>query len=116
MLWTYNARAVHVVDGDTIDLDVDLGFGVRKLDRFRLVGIDTPELNSTNVAERERAARAKERLESLVAGQPLIAHTVKDKREKYGRYLVDLLLPDNRSVSNILGEEGLAVAYTGGAR
>lgn len=115
-MWEYKAMLTRVVDGDTIDLNLDLGFGIYKEDRFRLFGIDTPELHSKVAAERDRAQAAKNRVQSLVSGQPLVVQTTKDKQDKYGRYLAQVILPDGRSVSSILIAEGLGVIYDGGAR
>ncbi len=100
--YRYDARCVRVVDGDTMDLDVDLGFYVTHRIRVRLLGIDTPELRSSDPSERDRARDA-----SLVAAnwlargelisdgrggwrpldvsRPLVVET--EKTGKFGRWL-----------------------------
>lgn len=116
-MFDYRARIAKVVDGDTVDVDIDLGLGVHKLERCRLRGLNAPELHSKNAAEKARGLAAKKRLAELVEGVALFVITVKDEREKYGRYLVDVLLPDRRSVNAILISEGVCKAWDGkGAR
>lgn len=84
-LYTYNATVIRVVDGDTVDLDVDLGFDIHQFMRTRLYGINAPEMNT---------AAGKEAREFLLSMLPLDAevllHSHKDKRDKYGRYLARL--------------------------
>jgi micrococcal nuclease len=103
-VYEYRATLIRVVDGDTVWLDVDLGFDVRRKDSFRLYGIDTPELPSPE------GVAAKDRLEQLLRG-PIILRTVKDKREKYGRYLA-VLEVNGVDVNQRLVEEGHAQPYT----
>ncbi|MCA1572472.1 MAG: thermonuclease family protein [Chloroflexi bacterium] len=103
-MYEYSARLIRVIDGDTVHLDVDLGFDVKRRDSFRLYGIDTPELPTPE----GKAAAA--RLVELLAAGPIILRTVKDKREKFGRYL-GLLEVDRVDVNARLVEEGHAVLY-----
>ena len=94
-LFIYRAAMLRVVDGDTVDLRVDLGFRTFRDDRFRLYGIDTPELNSSDPVERARAVAARDFLQASIApavGWTLFAKTHKDDRDKYGRWLVELLV------------------------
>ena len=85
-MYEYRAKLVKVVDGDTLDLEVDLGFGVKKVDRFRLAGINTPELNRKD--EREAGLAAKAFVEEWFEdGVELYIETQKDKQGKYGRYI-----------------------------
>lgn len=88
MIYEYNAKPTRVVDGDTVWLDVDLGFGVHATSDFRLYGIDTPELiGATRVA----GLAAKAELERLLAIGSLRIETHKgDEADKYGRWLANI--------------------------
>lgn len=110
-MYTYSAFCVRVVDGDTLDLDVDLGFGVHKHDRFRISGINTPETFGVKKESQEYAEgmKAKNRLEELVTGKELIVKTEKDKKGKYGRYIANIIIElTGEDVGEILVKEGLA--------
>jgi len=106
-VYEYSAKVVRVVDADTVWLDVDLGFDVRRKDSFRLYGINAPEMNT------DAGLAAKRYLEALLIEFPMIfMTTVKDRREKYGRYLATLFVPTSeKSVNEMLIENGHAVAY-----
>lgn len=110
-LYHYRAMANNVVDGDTVDLVVDLGFSIAFELRVRLLGINTPELHSKVPSEREAALKAKERVSELVMKlrPELLIETVKDDQDKYGRYLARITLPDGHCVNDMLLAEGLAV-------
>jgi len=119
--FVYPAEVVRIVDGDTLDLIVDLGFRTYLRDRFRLYGIDTPETYGVKKDSEEYAEgmKAKLRLEELLALDndgvvKVVTH--KDKQGKYGRWLVDLFvtLPNSDEaihVNQTLIEEGLAKPY-----
>lgn len=119
--WLYRATVVHVVDGDTIDLDVDLGFYIRRIDRFRLIGsaggVDTPELHASDPAIRERARAAKARMAALCpAGAPVFTVTEKaPAQDGFGRWLCQVITADGLNVGDTLLAEGLAVPYRRGA-
>lgn len=116
-LWVYRATILRVVDGDTIDAEVDLGFGVYRRDRFRLQGIDTPELNSRDPDERQRALHARNRLIELAgAGTRVLLRTHRDRQEKYGRYLTEVWTEAGQDVVATLLQEGHGHTYSGGAR
>jgi micrococcal nuclease len=114
-MYTYNATLDRVIDGDTVDLVIDLGFDITIKQTVRLNGINTPELHSTNPTEKAAAEKAKARLNELLTGQPLIVNTKKDSREKYGRLLAEIFI-NNTSVNQQMLTEGLGVAYSGGPR
>ena len=81
----YNATLVRVIDGDTIDVDIDLGFSVwLKKQRIRLAGIDTPESRTRNKEEKVMGLAAKERLKEL-CGEKLAVQSL--GRGKYGRVM-----------------------------
>lgn len=116
-MYAYSARVLRWIDGDTVDLRVDLGFRMFVETRFRLYGIDTPERGQKNHHE------AKALCESLAPlGSEVFIRTHKDP-DKYGRWLVDVRGPvvelDNSSGVNInqrLVEFGLALRYLGGTK
>ena len=101
--YKYRAEVVRVVDGDTVDATVDLGFDLRLSARFRLLGINAPEKNTKK--GRESLARL---AAMLPVGATVVVQTTKDKKEKFGRYLGTFLL-DGKSVNQQLVDEGFAV-------
>jgi micrococcal nuclease len=103
-LYEYRAQLIRVVDGDTVWLDVDLGFDVRRKDSFRLYGINTPEMNTAE------GVTAKARLEELLKPGGITVTTEKDRREKYGRYLATLWV-SGANINRLLVTEGLAQEY-----
>jgi micrococcal nuclease len=87
-MYEYHARCERVVDGDTIDVILDLGLGVFKRERLRLLGIDTPEVyGRVEDEERARGRAASEFVSSFIEGRDIIVRTFKDRKGKYGRYL-----------------------------
>jgi len=91
-IFVYRARAVRVVDGDTCDLIVDLGFRMTTTQRFRLLGVDTPEMNAADLKERERAVAATQALTSMLSSGtgdwPLLVRT--QKSDSFGRWLAEI--------------------------
>jgi len=88
-MFEYNCTIIKVIDGDTVDVDIDLGFGVwLKKQRIRLYGIDTPESRTRDLEEKKYGLIAKEFvLAHLPIGSTRTLITVKDKVGKYGRIL-----------------------------
>ena len=87
------ATLVRVVDGDTVDCDIDLGFGVwLKNQRIRLYGIDAPETRTKDLEEKKAGQDAKLRLIAMMSNKFLLT-TVKDKKGKYGRILGIINVP-----------------------
>lgn len=111
--YIYQAQLVKVVDGDTIDVDVDLGFQIRQKIRLRLAGIDTPEVRG---AEREAGLKSKDFVQKqLEAAGSIFVET--RKTGKYGRYIAEVFYaPANnqpeRSLNQELLELGLAEVYS----
>lgn len=101
------AKLNRVVDGDTVDLDVDLGYSITTKQRFRLLGIDTPERGQVGFNE------AKRKMEELLQGQSIIV--VSTKEGKYGRYLGQLYV-GTTDINQTMLDLGLAVSYDGGKR
>lgn len=111
-LYIFNVKIERIVDGDTVDVTIDLGFDVYIKERVRLYGVDTPELNSSNAAEREYAKRATERATELMPpGQWMIMKSQEFRRGKYGRVLGTFMTPDGRDVGQVLIQEGHAEPY-----
>ena len=88
-MFEYNCTIVRVIDGDTVDVDIDIGFGVwLKKQRIRLYGIDTPESRTRDLEEKKYGLIAKAFVEAhLPVGSTRTLTTVKDKTGKYGRIL-----------------------------
>jgi micrococcal nuclease len=117
----YDVVLIKAVDGDTVDVDIDLGFNVWLHDeRVRIMGIDTPESRTSDKVEKLFGLAAKARLKELLhEGATLITTEEKngeDMRGKFGRILGDFKIPDGRNVTDVLIEEGHCVAYFGGSK
>lgn len=117
----YDVHVVKVVDGDTVDVDIDLGFGVcLKDERVRIMGIDTPESRTSNKVEKLFGLAAKDRLYSLLEKDAKLITTEdkngEDMKGKFGRILGDFRAADGRLVTEIMIEEGHCVPYFGGSK
>ena len=120
-MYEYRAKVVKVVDGDTVDVDIDLGFGVwLKDERVRIMGIDTPESRTRDKTEKVFGLAAKARLKELLGKQTILKTQVgkggEDMKGKFGRILGDFIAPDGRLVTEIMIEEGHCVPYFGGSK
>ena len=102
-MYEYRCKVVHIVDGDTVDVDIDLGFGVwMKKQRIRMYGIDTPESRTRDLEEKKYGQAAKAFLTGLLdddAGITLKTH--KDKEGKFGRILGELWRTTNYADQSI---------------
>ncbi|MDC6464806.1 thermonuclease family protein [bacterium] len=112
-MYKYSAKVDRVVDGDTVDALVDLGFDTWKKVRIRMVGINTPESRTRDLEEKKRGLAAKDRLIELLGDGYFIlqSHGV----GKYGRCLGELFVKEI-NINQQLITEGHAVEYYGGAR
>ena len=91
----YGATVLYVVDGDTVDLMIDLGFNIHHKIRVRLYGVNTPESRTSNKAEKELGLRAKEYTHDwLSAHKWVFVNTIPDKNDKYGRILARIYSSD----------------------
>jgi micrococcal nuclease len=119
-MYEYRVKKVHkVVDGDTIDVDIDLGFSISFFSRVRLAGIDTPESRTTNAKEKVLGLEVKEKLKKeLAAAKDVVIKTEKpDSSEKYGRILGWVFLDGSDvSLNQKLINEGYAWTYGGGTK
>ncbi len=118
-MYEYKCLINRVVDGDTVDVDIDLGFGVwLKDERVRVMGIDTPESRTRDLVEKAFGLASKGRLKELIPeGTIQVLKTEVDKsgedaKGKFGRILGDFLVEGKR-ITEFLIEEGHAVAYHG---
>jgi micrococcal nuclease len=122
-MYDYKCKVVKVVDGDTVDVDIDLGFGVWMRDeRVRVMGIDTPESRTRDLVEKKFGLAAKERLKGLLGKTSVLRTQVsksgEDMKGKFGRILgdFDVYCYDTdswRPVTKVMIEEGHAVEYHG---
>lgn len=127
-MYEYRCKVLKVIDGDTVDVDIDLGFGiVLKDERVRLIGIDTPESRTRDKVEKRFGLAAKARLKEMLDNKsgPILKTQINKKGEdmkgKFGRILGDFNVYDPkidawRKVTEIMVEEGHAVAYFGGSK
>lgn len=117
----YDVHLIKVVDGDTVDVDIDLGFGIQlKDERVRIMGIDTPESRTSDRVEKLFGIAAKNRLKELLEKDAKLITTEdkdgEDMKGKFGRVLGDFRAADGRLVTEIMTEEGHCVPYFGGSK
>ena len=113
-MYEYKCTVNKVIDGDTVDVDIDLGFGIVLTDeRVRIMGIDTPESRTRNKIEKLFGLAAKQRLKELLSKQCVLKTEInkdgEDMKGKFGNFISD----NGRLVTDIMIEEGHAVAYHG---
>ncbi len=116
-MYTYNVKVTRIVDGDTVDVDVDLGFGmIYKKQRVRMMGIDTPESRTRDLEEKFYGKQSKKFLETLLlnADVTLVSHD----KGKFGRILGELFIYGNfdRSVNTMMIDNFHAVPYYGDSK
>ena len=111
-MYEYKATIRKIVDGDTADVDIDLGFDCwMHNQRIRLYGIDTPECRTRNKQEKAHGLLAKKYVqETLIVGEVYALRT--REKGKFGRYLGEIKV-GRTTINKLLIKEGLAVAYTG---
>ena len=112
--YVYPGRVISNYDGDTLQAELDLGLNVFVKVTCRLVGLDAPEMKSSNPLEKEAAKKAKERLTTLLNSGPLVFHSTA-KPDKYGRLLVKIWI-GNLFLNDVLIAEGHARPYDGGTK
>ena len=118
-MYEYKANLIKVVDGDTVDVDIDLGFGVwLKDERVRIAGIDTPESRTSDKVEKLFGLAAKKRVQELLADKVVLktfaAKGGEDMKGKFGRILGDFYVGnDKKLLTEVMIDEGHAVPYHG---
>lgn len=112
-MFTYNCRIAKIVDGDTLDVDIDLGFGIWKTnERIRLWQIDTPECRTKDKEEKKYGLIAKNFVEEhLPVGKIFELQTL--EKDKFGRYLGAVFVRNRLSINDMLLKANLAVKYVG---
>ena len=118
--YVYRIKSItKVVDGDTIDANIDLGFDISLTKRIRLAGIDTPESRTRNLEEKALGLESKEWLKKALedAKDILIKTELPGSTEKYGRIIGHLFVNDQEtSLNNQMIAEGYALEYEGGKK
>jgi len=111
----YNASVVRIVDGDTIRLDIDLGFDiVLRNQSVRLYKVDTPECRTRDLKEKAAGLLAKEVVQNLIAiGERVFIRTKLDTKGKFGRLLGTIVTTDNININEHLIDNNYAVEYYG---
>ena len=120
-MYEYKAKVVRIIDGDSIELDIDLGFDiVLSKQNVRLYGVDAPESRTRDLVEKEKGLRAKARVEELLASTNGNFILYSKGVGKYGRCLgeikIERSVQDVINLNELLINEGLAVSYDGGKR
>ena len=123
-MYNYNAKLDRVVDGDTVDAIIDLGFDVYVKKRIRLGGINAPESRTRNKVEKKLGLAAKERLIDILKGAANVFELESSELGKYGRVIGRLHINQLAGkeiltqvcVNDLLVKEGYAVKYDGGKR
>ena len=116
-MYEYKCTVVKVVDGDTVDVDIDLGFGVwMRKQRIRMYGIDAPESRTSNRLEKRYGIASKKFLIGMLDDKELILKTHKDAKGKYGRILGEIWRTTDfadQSINEYMIEKHHAVRYMG---
>ena len=115
-MYQYRCQILRVVDGDTVDIDIDLGFGVwMRKQRVRLYGVDTPESRTRDLEEKKIGMMAKKYVKGyLPIGTDQILRTHKDGKGKFGRILGEFVVEEGMTTLNaLLIKNHHAVKYTG---
>jgi len=123
-MYEYRVKVERVVDGDTVDVDIDLGFGVQLNDeRVRIMGIDTPESRTSDKVEKVFGKAAKQALVDMLGETAILKTQInrdgEDMKGKFGRILGDFTVEHNgvmKGVTEALIEDGHAVPYFGGSK
>lgn len=120
-MYEYRAKVNRVVDGDTVDVDIELGFDIVLTgQRVRIMGIDTPESRTSDETEKAFGLAAKNRLKELLGPTAVLKTQIEkdgdDAKGKFGRILGDFVAPDGRMVTEVMIEEGHCVPYFGGSK
>ena len=120
-MYEYKVKTIdHIVDGDTFDCTLDLGFNISHKIRVRMFGINTPESRTRDLEEKARGLESKKRLTELLSDGDLVLQT--KEKGKYGRYLGYIFKVTPKSseapmnINEQLVQEGYAVRYFGGKR
>ena len=113
-MYEYKARLVRVIDGGTIDADIDMGFQVHIGQRIKLFGVNAPDSKSHDKVEREKGIASKNRLIELLPKE-IIVQTMLNKRGKVGRILGIVFIKEEHgeltNINDLIIKEGFAIRY-----
>jgi len=120
-MYEYRAKIIKVIDGDTVDVDIDLGFGISlNNERVRIMGIDTPESRTRDKVEKKFGLASKARLKELLGKDTILKTQIgrggEDMKGKFGRVLGDFVTENGKMVTEIMIKEGHCVPYFGGSK
>lgn len=107
-MYDYNAKIINVVDGDTVDAEIDLGFKMTTIQRLRLNRVNTKEMHDADPAKRKLAEDAKKFMIDTLLNQHVIIIT--HKSDAFGRWLAEVFL-NEKNINDVLLESDLAVPY-----
>ena len=110
-MYYYKAEVTRIIDGDTIDVTIDLGFSVATKARLRLYGINTPESRTRDKAEKKRGKAATARLQELIAKNKGWVYMQSREKGKYGRYLAEIYIPASNGVEKDEDGKDYFIAY-----
>jgi micrococcal nuclease len=113
--WIYNAEVKKIIDGDTFDIIIDLGFDTFRKGRVRLYGVNTPESRTKDLAEKQMGLAAKEFTDQWIqrSNNKIKVETILDKNEKYGRILARVWNEAGECLNTDIVNSGLAREYFG---
>lgn len=113
-MYTYCAKVIRVIDGATLDAEIDLGFGVSLTQRVKLYGINTADMNSSDSDEKKKSKEAREHLSSILTTK-IIVNTILNRRGKVGRVLGIVYIEDSERIRININEkmvnDGFATEY-----
>ena len=109
-MYEYKAKLVKIIDGDTIDAEIDLGFKVSVRKRIRFLGINAPETRTRDLEEKQAGLKAKSRLKALFDASKGIFTLKSHGVGKFGRVLGEIYI-ENININELLLNEGLASKY-----
>jgi micrococcal nuclease len=114
-VYYYNAQVKKIIDGDTFDIVIDLGFDTLRKARVRLYGVNTPESRTSNIEEKKMGLAAKEFTDQWLssANHNVKIETIIDKNEKYGRVLARVWNEAGECLNEAIVKSGLAREYFG---
>ena len=116
-MYDYNSKILAIIDGDTIDVEIDVGFSIKTVRRLRLARIDTDELHDRDVAKKAKAKEAKDYLEKLLIKYNYECMIVTQKTDAFGRYLAELYVGmELINVNSLMITEGLAKIWVKGSK
>jgi micrococcal nuclease len=107
-MYDYKAKIINVVDGDTVDAEIDVGFKMKTIQRLRMNRINTREMHDKDEAKRALAIQAKQFTSKTLLGKDVVLIT--SKSDAFGRWLAEIVL-DDINFNNLLLENGLALPF-----